>query len=111
MKPRFLVEPTSVNFKTKVIAKGSKPLPFHQDITISNPDVNPISWSIDRDLLEKSKVFSMNPIEGKLEPGVSSSIRVTFNPLEPLEYVTKIPVFVDNDRSKVYLMIEIKGEG
>lgn len=53
----------------------------------------------------------MNPIEGKLEPGVSSSIRVTFNPLEPLEYVTKIPVFVDNDRSKVYLMIEIKGEG
>lgn len=29
VKPRFLVEPTAVNFKTKVIAKGSKPLPFH----------------------------------------------------------------------------------
>jgi hypothetical protein len=29
VKPRFLVEPTVVNFKTKVIAKGSKPLPFH----------------------------------------------------------------------------------
>lgn len=111
VKPRFLVEPTSVNFKTKVIAKGSKPLPFHQDVTISNPDVSPISWSIDRDLLEKSKVFSMNPIEGKLDPGVSSSIRVTFNPLEPLEYITKIPVFVDNDRTKAYLMIEIRGEG
>ena len=69
VKPRFLVEPTQVNFKTKVIAKGSKPLPFHQDITISNPDVQPISWAIDRDALEKSKVFSMNPIEGKLDPG------------------------------------------
>jgi hypothetical protein len=29
VKPRFLLEPTVVNFKTKVIAKGSKPLPFH----------------------------------------------------------------------------------
>jgi hypothetical protein len=38
VKPRFLLEPTVVNFRTKVIAKGSKPLPFHHDITISNPD-------------------------------------------------------------------------
>jgi len=29
VKPRFLLEPTIVNFRTKVIAKGSKPLPFH----------------------------------------------------------------------------------
>ncbi len=57
VKPRFLVEPTLVNFKTKVIAKGSKPMPFHQDITISNPDLTAITWAIDRDLLEKSKVF------------------------------------------------------
>ena len=33
-KPRFFLDPTVVNFKTKVIAKGQKPLPFHQDITI-----------------------------------------------------------------------------
>jgi hypothetical protein len=32
VKPRFFVDPTTVNFKTKVIAKGQKPLPFHQDI-------------------------------------------------------------------------------
>jgi hypothetical protein len=32
IKPKFLLEPTTVNFKTRVIAKGSKPLPFHQDI-------------------------------------------------------------------------------
>ena len=57
VKPRFLLEPTIVNFRTKVIAKGSKPLPFHNDITISNPDQNPITWSIDRDALDESKVF------------------------------------------------------
>jgi hypothetical protein len=48
-KPRFFLEPTVVNFKTKVIAKGQKPLPFHQDITISNPDMSPVAWRIDRD--------------------------------------------------------------
>jgi hypothetical protein len=53
----------------------------------------------------------MNPIEGKLDPGASSSVRVTFNPLEPLEYHTKVPVYVDGDRSKPYLMIEFRGEG
>jgi hypothetical protein len=111
VKPRFLVEPTLVNFKTKVIAKGSKPMPFHMDVTISNPDMTSINWAIDRDLLEKSKVFQMNPIEGKLDPGASSSIRVTFNPLEPLEYHARIPVYVDGDRSKAYLMIELRGEG
>ena len=68
VKPRFLLEPNIVNFKTKVIAKGSKPLPFHENITISNPDMNPIVWSIDRDLLDKTKVFQMNPTEGRLEP-------------------------------------------
>mgnify|MGYP007028946327 CR=1 FL=1 len=57
VKPRFLLEPTAVNFRTKVIAKGSKPLPFHFDVTISNPDVTPVSWSVDRDLLDDSKVF------------------------------------------------------
>jgi len=57
VKPRFLLEPTFVNFKTKVIAKGSKPMPFNSDITITNPDNNPIMWSIGRDELDESKVF------------------------------------------------------
>ena len=34
VKPRFFLDPTVVNFKTKVIAKGQKPLPFHEDINI-----------------------------------------------------------------------------
>jgi hypothetical protein len=57
IKPRFLMEPTLINFNKKVIAKGSKPLPFHIDITISNPDHNPLLWAIDREVLESHKVF------------------------------------------------------
>ena len=56
-KPRFFCDPTIVNFKTKVISKGQKPLPFHNDIQISNPDVKPIKWRIDKDVFEKSRVF------------------------------------------------------
>lgn len=83
MKPRFFLEPNVVNFKTQVIAKGQKPLPFHSDIHIQNPDHNlPISWSVDRDELEKSKVYSMQPTEGRLEPNAGSTVRVQFNPLE-----------------------------
>ena len=111
VKPRFLLEPTVVNFRTKVIAKGSKPLPFHNDITISNPDHNAIMWSIDREALDDSKVFQMNPTEGRLEPGATSTVRVTFNPLEPIEYVCKVPLYLDGDRGKPYLMIEFRGEG
>jgi len=29
----------------------------------------------------------MNPTEGVLEAGMSSTVRVTFNPLEPEEYL------------------------
>ena len=111
VKPRFLLEPTVVNFKTKVIAKGSKPLPFHNDITISNPDHSAIMWSIDREAIDDSKVFQMNPTEGRLEPGATSTVRVTFNPLEPIEYVCKVPLFLDGDKSKPYLNIEFMGEG
>ena len=111
VKPRFLLEPTVVNFRTKVIAKGSKPLPFHNDITITNPDHNAIGWSIDREALDESKVFQMNPTEGRLEPGATSTVRVTFNPLEPFEYVWKVPLYLDGDKAKPYLMIEFRGEG
>jgi hypothetical protein len=98
VKPRFILEPTQVDFKTRVIAKGSKPLPFHCDVTIRNPDVNPINWSVDRDVLEESKVFQMNPNEGRLEPGGFSTVRVTFNPLEPTDYRTSVPVFLDGNK-------------
>lgn len=56
-KPRFFCDPTVVNFKTKVISKGQKPLPFHIDIHFSNPDVKAISWKIDKEVFEKTRVF------------------------------------------------------
>jgi hypothetical protein len=53
----------------------------------------------------------MNPYEGVLDPNSTSTVRVTFNPHEPIEYVVKIPLFLDDEKDKPYLMIEFRGEG
>lgn len=57
VKPRFLMEKTIQNFGKKVIAKGSKPLPHPEDIHISNPDHTPLTWSLNKSLLDSQKVF------------------------------------------------------
>lgn len=110
VKPKFLLSPTSVNFRTRVIAKGSKPLPFHNDITITNPDTHRVSWHVDRAALESSRVFGMNPTEGTLEPGALSTVRVTFNPLEATTYDWEVPLYLDGAQEP-YLTVELKGEG
>jgi len=111
VKPRFLLDNTVINFKTTVIAKGSKPPSRPMDIQISNPDLNPIVWSINKEILDRSKVFTMNPTEGRLEPQTNATVRITFNPLEAKEYVEKVPLFLDGDKSKPYLWLEFRGEG
>ena len=62
-------------------------------------------------MLDDSKVFQINPYEGRLEQNSQSSIRVTFNPHEPIEYVSRIPLYLDGDKEKPYLLIEFRGEG
>jgi hypothetical protein len=95
----------------KVIAKGSKPMPHPDDVTISNPDHAPLNWSVDKEAIEAQKVFQVSPTDGRLDPNSGASIRVTFNPLEPREYYAKVPLYLDGEVDKPYLIIELKGEG
>ena len=53
----------------------------------------------------------MSPTEGILEPGINATVRVTFNPTDPKEYVTRIPLYLDDENDKPYLEIEFRGEG
>ena len=62
-------------------------------------------------MLDSQKVFQITPVEGRLDPNSQASIRVTFNPLEPREYGEKVPIYIENDFSKPYLVLELKGEG
>jgi hypothetical protein len=112
IKPRFYLEPTIVNFKTRVIAKGTKPIPFTEDIQITNPDHKPVKWRVDRDVLENSKVFQVSPTEGILDPNeTNATLRVTFNPHEAIPYETKVPLYLDDETEKPYLVMTFQGEG
>ena len=48
VKPQILMAKTSINFGKKVIAKGSKPMSYPDDVNISNPDHVPLTLSIDK---------------------------------------------------------------
>ena len=111
VKPRFLMAKTSIGFGKKVIAKGSKPMPHSEDININNPDHMPLQWHIDKEAIQSQKVFQISPTEGRLDPNAGATIRVTFNPLEPIEYEEKVPLYLDGEADKPYLVIELKGEG
>ena len=80
------------------------------DVNISNPDHVPLTWSIDKEVLDSQKVFQISLTEGRLDLNSGSAIRVTFNPLESTEYRTQVPLYLDGDTNKPYLIIELKGE-
>ena len=114
VKPRFIMIKPDVNFGKKVIAKGSKPMPHSYDASISCPasdSLTPLTWAIDKDALEAQKVFQISPTEGTLDPNSSGTIRVTFNPVEPIEYYEKVPLYLDGETDKPYLIVELRGEG
>ena len=47
LKPRFLMEPKIIEFKKKIITNMDKTFPSYTEITISNPDMKPLTWKID----------------------------------------------------------------
>lgn len=111
VKPRFIMARNEINFGKKVIAKGSKPMPHPDDVTISNPDHVPLTWAVDKEAIEDQKVFQISPTEGRLDPNSSATIRVTFNPLEPTDYSTDVPLYLDGETDKPYQIIKLQGEG
>ena len=114
VKPRFIMIKPDINFGKKVIAKGSKPMPHSYDASISCPasdSMTPLTWAIDKEALEAQKVFQISPTEGRLDPNSSGTIRVTFNPVEPIDYYEKVPLYLDGETDKPYLIVELRGEG
>ena len=47
LKPRFLMEPHTIEFRKKIITSSDKCVPSFLEITISNPDAKSIFWKFD----------------------------------------------------------------
>lgn len=111
IKPRFLIQPQNLEFKKKIIVSMDKCVPSITQITVSNPNKNRMIWRIDQTKLESDRIFSIVPNEGWLDGGQTSILKATFNPLEIGEFSRTIPLYIENDFSKPYLELNLKGVG
>lgn len=110
LQPRFLIDPSIVDFKKKYITGIEKTFPEYKDIVFSNPDIMPLRWRLEPLSAEASKIFTIKPTEGYLESSAPVTVRASFNPLQPVEYEEKIKLFLDN-ATEPYLFLTLKGEG
>lgn len=69
LKPKFLVEPQSIEFKKKIITSPDKCYPTVEEIKLSNPDKKDVKWRIDTGPLKAEKIFSIEPSEGIVSSG------------------------------------------
>ena len=56
-------------------------------------------------------MFIIKNTEGKLDPGMTTTVKVGFNPYIAEYYEQKVPLYLDGDTSKPYKEIVLRGEG
>ncbi len=114
LKPKFLIEPQTCEFKRKIITTPDKCVATNQEIMLSNPDRRPVRWWIDASQLNSDKIFQITPTEGVVEPGHTEVIRASFNPFAPERFERSIAVFIDDpelSQNSPYVDIVLRGEG
>ena len=117
--PRLLFSQTSVDFGNRVIpAENDRKVPTCVDLTLTNddPEKKLLSWEIDLEgSLTRNRacrsVVHVAPTCGELEPGESSTVRLTFMPTKELVYALDLAVYLDHDRSSEYLTLDVQGQG
>lgn len=65
LKPKFIIDPQTCEFKKKIISTPDKCFPSVKEIIISNPDREPVKWKVDVSQLLRDKVFAISPTEGE----------------------------------------------
>ena len=112
IKPKCIIQPNLVDFKKKVINNMERPVPVEADIEVDNMDHHKsLTWNIDPTVLAEDNVFMVIPQKGRIEPGQRQIIRVGFNPLDPGTYEKHVPFYIDNDHTKPYTNLILKGYG
>ena len=139
LKPRLLLSRTTVDFGDRVVSrdKGMR-FPYHTELTLTNRDESTVAWEIDSSNLNLDRpgtrdsmisatttmtsmtgyggggsqpTFSIEPEEGELEPGEGRTVKISFLPQDAIQYEAEIPIYLDGNRSRPYLMIQLKANG
>lgn len=110
LKPRFYVESSIIDFKSKVIAPGEKSFSVYKTFLVSNPEIYPVRWRIDTSTIDQRQFFSLKPAEGTLDPGGFLTLRAGFNPLQPISYEEHVNLYLD-EAADPYLTFTLQGLG
>ena len=111
-KPRFLINPTKIEFEKRIITSTDKQVACTKEVEVTNLGHKPLNWFIDTSKLQKeNSVFSIVPDKGLLEYSIKAFLKVSFKPIKDEVYQVSVPVYLDDDLSRPYLELIIKGEG
>eukprot|EP00002_Diphylleia_rotans_P025649 TRINITY_DN5079_c0_g1_i5.p1 TRINITY_DN5079_c0_g1~~TRINITY_DN5079_c0_g1_i5.p1 ORF type:complete len:2913 (-),score=444.38 TRINITY_DN5079_c0_g1_i5:284-9022(-) len=111
IKPPILVSDRVVDFRQKVIMKDPlKRQVFSSFITLTNDETREYRWRVQVDDENFTRdIFSIEPSEGVVGAGQSSTIKIFFKPREPGNYTSCTSLFLDG-RSAPYMVITLKGQ-
>ncbi|KAF1327275.1 hypothetical protein FI667_g7789, partial [Globisporangium splendens] len=129
--PRLLFSSAVLDFHRCVITReGIRKVPYTKFIVLTNNDSKSVKWQIDTSQLKhnqmansvaakraghtvctsaSSVIFHLAPEKGELAPAEEVKIRVSFLPLDAVEYVEEvIPLLLDD---QFYIHVSVKSKG
>jgi hypothetical protein len=112
-KPRLVMARTLVDFGSCVVIRdGTSKAANCELVKLSNETDNELQWDFDTKANDQlGDVFRVEPTNGKLLPGQSSSVRFTFTPLDVRSYSARYAVYLDGQRDAKYMDLTVKGFG
>ncbi|RLN49857.1 hypothetical protein BBJ28_00022104, partial [Nothophytophthora sp. Chile5] len=131
IEPRLRFSSATLHFQRCVITReGIRKVPYTKSLVLSNADTRPLRWQIDTARLRQGHlvlgaakrgtsacptnsatavVFHLAPDRGELAPGEEVTLRVSFLPLDAVEYAEdELPLLVDDEP---YVHLSLRGEG
>ena len=75
-------------------------------------DSRQLLWAFDAAKLDSlGGIFKVEPLSGVLAGGESVTVKAYFTPMEAVAYTSALDVFLDDDYSRPYSTIQMKGVG
>lgn len=115
VEPRLLLSKTDINFENKIVARDRiKKVPYSMDVTLTNAEDDPLTWETDTSSLHRGHVegvYRLDPSSGSLQPGERATVRVSFLPGDSREYNAIVPLYLDGDKSRPYVELQLSGVG
>jgi hypothetical protein len=115
LKPRLVLPKTVMDFGDRVVSRDLvKKIPYAMEVEFLNDDSDVMLWELDADKLAEPDVkatWQVSPKSAELSKGEKCIVRFMFLPSDDSHYSTVIPLYLDNNKDKPYLLLTLQGDG